>query len=278
MYQPSPQYQGQPPAQPDRRGCIGRNWKWMLPVGCLGLIIAVVAVGAGIFVLVTGVIKSSDVYQQALQRARSNPEVIRELGEPIEPGLFVSGSIQDSSVPGEARAALSIPISGPRGSGTIQAVATKNARGSWEFSLLSVAINGRDQSINLLRSNSSSAEPGGDDIQLPINLPTMQPSPGTSGGGGRTISGGVLNGRAISKPEPAYPAIARAARAQGTVNVQVLVDEEGNVIQAVPVSGHPLLQLSATQAARQARFEPTLDAGQPVKVSGTLTYNFVLDQ
>jgi protein TonB len=90
------------------------------------------------------------------------------------------------------------------------------------------------------------------------------------------VSGGVLNGKAISKPQPAYPPIARAARASGTVVVQIVVNEEGRVISASAVSGHPLLQSAAVAAARQARFAPTLLSGQPVKVSGVLTYNFVL--
>ena len=92
----------------------------------------------------------------------------------------------------------------------------------------------------------------------------------------KTISGGVLNGRAISKPQPAYPPIAKAAHASGTVVVQILVDESGRVISARAVSGHPLLQQAAVSAARQARFSPTLLSGQPVKVSGVITYNFVL--
>lgn len=90
------------------------------------------------------------------------------------------------------------------------------------------------------------------------------------------ISGGVLNGKAVSKPEPEYPVIAKAARASGTVTVQILVDEEGNVISASAVSGHPLLQQAAVQAARMAKFSPTQLSGQPVKVSGVVTYNFVL--
>jgi len=91
-----------------------------------------------------------------------------------------------------------------------------------------------------------------------------------------TVSGGVLNGKAISKPAPAYPPIAKAARAQGTVTVQILVDETGRVISATAVSGNPLLQAAAVSAARQARFSPTMLSGQPVKVSGVITYNFVL--
>lgn len=104
----------------------------------------------------------------------------------------------------------------------------------------------------------------------PPPAPTPPPKPKT------VVSGGVLNGKAISKPQPAYPPIAKAARASGTVTVQILVDESGRVVSANAVSGHPLLQQAAVAAARQARFSPTLLSGQPVKVSGVITYNFVL--
>jgi protein TonB len=89
------------------------------------------------------------------------------------------------------------------------------------------------------------------------------------------ISGGVLNGKAINLPKPGYPPIARAAHASGTVVVQVLIDENGNVVSAKAVSGHPLLQAVAVGAARQARFSPTKLSGQPVKVTGVIQYNFV---
>jgi protein TonB len=85
----------------------------------------------------------------------------------------------------------------------------------------------------------------------------------------------VLNGKAISLPKPSYPPIARAAHASGTVVVQVLIDENGNVVSAKALSGHPLLQAGAVSAARQARFSPTKLSGQPVKVTGVITYNFV---
>jgi protein TonB len=89
------------------------------------------------------------------------------------------------------------------------------------------------------------------------------------------ISGGVLNGKAISLPKPAYPPIAKQAHASGTVVVQVTIDENGGVISAHAVSGHPLLQAVCVAAARQARFSPTKLSGQPVKVTGVITYNFV---
>jgi protein TonB len=60
------------------------------------------------------------------------------------------------------------------------------------------------------------------------------------------------------------------------VTVQITVDEGGRVVSASAVSGHPLLRAAAEGAARQARFSPTLLSGQPVKVTGVITYNFVL--
>ena len=89
------------------------------------------------------------------------------------------------------------------------------------------------------------------------------------------ISGGVLNGKAVHLVTPPYPAIARSAHASGSVQVQVLIDENGNVVSAHAVSGHPLLQAAAVAAARASRFTPTKLSGQPVKVNCVIIYNFV---
>lgn len=94
-------------------------------------------------------------------------------------------------------------------------------------------------------------------------------------GSSKQISGGVLNGKATSLPKPAYPPAARAVNAEGAVTVQVLIDEDGLVVSASAVSGHPLLRAAAVDAAKGATFSPTRLAGQPVKVSGVITYNFV---
>ena len=90
-----------------------------------------------------------------------------------------------------------------------------------------------------------------------------------------SISGGTLNDKAISLPPPEYPAIARAAHASGEVTVEIMVNESGKVIAAHAVSGHPLLQAAAVTAARQAEFTQARLSGEPVKVRGVLTYNFV---
>ena len=93
----------------------------------------------------------------------------------------------------------------------------------------------------------------------------------------RVVAGGIINGKAISKPLPVYPAAAKEARVSGTVAVQVEVDESGNVAKAEAVSGPVMLREAAEDAARSARFSPTLLSGEPVRVSGLITYNFVLN-
>jgi TonB family protein len=90
----------------------------------------------------------------------------------------------------------------------------------------------------------------------------------------KTISGGVVNSKATNLVKPPYPTAARAVRAAGAVNVQVTIDESGNVISASATSGHPLLKAAAVQAARSSKFSPTLLSGQPVKVTGVIVYNF----
>ncbi len=104
----------------------------------------------------------------------------------------------------------------------------------------------------------------------PTAKPTPTPAPKPSG----PISGGVVNGKARSLVQPSYPPAAKAVGAKGQVSVQVLIDEAGNVISASAVSGHPLLKAAAADAARRSKFSPTLLSGQPVKVNGTIIYNF----
>lgn len=92
----------------------------------------------------------------------------------------------------------------------------------------------------------------------------------------QTVASVVLTAKAISLPKPAYPAMAKQINVEGPVSVQILVDEQGKVISAQALSGHTLLLAAAKQAALQARFTPTLLNGQPVKIQGVITYNFVL--
>ena len=85
---------------------------------------------------------------------------------------------------------------------------------------------------------------------------------------------GVVNGKAKFLPKPVYSAAAKAVKAAGDVNVQVTIDEAGNVVSANAVDGHQLLRMEAEKAARNAKFNPTLLSKQPVKVSGVIVYKF----
>ena len=115
------------------------------------------------------------------------------------------------------------------------------------------------------------AEGPGDIVSVAPVPPAKPSAPGAK----RPFNGGILNGKAVSRPMPAYPPEAKAAGAKGTVVVRVVVDESGKVIEAEAVSGDPLLRQSAVTAARHARFTPTILSGVPVKVAGVITYNFV---
>jgi len=102
----------------------------------------------------------------------------------------------------------------------------------------------------------------------PVDPATGKPRP-------TRISGGVLNGKATELPKPAYPAEARTNRDSGAVSIEVLIDEDGKVVRAGAVSGAPTLQYAARDAACRAKFSATTLSGNPVKVSGVMTYNFV---
>lgn len=126
--------------------------------------------------------------------------------------------------------------------------------------------------INSEGTGSNAGANGGDgdaDVGPAAPPPAPKPKPVP-----KQISGGVLNGKAKSLPTPVYPSAARSMRIAGKVTVQVLIDESGDVVSASAASGHPLLKAAAVAAARRAKFSPTLLTGQPVKVSGVITYNF----
>ena len=109
----------------------------------------------------------------------------------------------------------------------------------------------------------------------PRVTPTPTKTPATNTNTNRPVNVGQINGRAVRLPTPNYSAAARQARASGRVTVRVLVDENGNVLSASALSGHPLLRRSAEQAARRSKFRPVTRNGQRVKSTGTIAYNFV---
>lgn len=90
----------------------------------------------------------------------------------------------------------------------------------------------------------------------------------------KCISGGVLNGMVASYELPAYPQKAQEKQIEGTITVQLLFNEDGEVISASPVSGPEELWATSVRAAATTRFHPTKLSGKPIKVRGVLHVNF----
>jgi hypothetical protein len=133
------------------RSWLGRNWKWILAaIFVCGAVFVV-----GIFALIMGAMRSSDVAREATARAQASAPLAQRLGTPISEGWLVGGSINVS--PGAGDADLSVPISGPRGKGTVYVRAQKTA-GTWAYSLMEAAIEGSGARIDLLAS-SATTEP-----------------------------------------------------------------------------------------------------------------------
>ncbi len=137
-----------------KSGCLGFGVK-ALVFGCIGSLVLCGGFVTLILVLVFGAIKSSDVYKHSVETAKSSVELQKQMGTPIKEGVFVSGNVNTNGT-SDGDANLSIPISGPNGSGTIHAVATKK-NGKWIYSELDVDLdNGSSGPINLLADDNPS--------------------------------------------------------------------------------------------------------------------------
>lgn len=112
---------------------FSRNWKWLVPGGCLSALVVFGAFFALVLSIVFGSMKASDPYRLAMDRATVSPAVTQALGTPIKAGFFVSGNISVDGASGSAD--LEIPLSGPKGKGTVY-VEAKKAVGQWTFSRL----------------------------------------------------------------------------------------------------------------------------------------------
>jgi hypothetical protein len=139
----------QPQAQPRKKGWWGRNWKWVVPVGCLGIVVLSLAFVFGLLFLIFGIMKSSDAYKDAVAQVTTHQVVQDRLGAPIKAGLIVTGNINVSGPSGQAD--LAIPISGPKGKGTLYVEATKSA-GQWKFATLVVEVGETAETIDLLET------------------------------------------------------------------------------------------------------------------------------
>src|SRR5437764_1676282 len=133
-----------------------RNWKLFVPLGCFSIALLFVVFVVSVVVIVFSAVKSTDVYKDALARAKSHPAVIEALGSPVTEGFLVSGNTNVNGASGEAN--LSIPITGPKGKGTIY-VSAKKSLGQWNYSGLGFEIAKTHQRIDLLQSPTPANSP-----------------------------------------------------------------------------------------------------------------------
>jgi hypothetical protein len=146
-----------PPPMPPKNW-FGRNWKWVVPVGCLLPILSIAGFALAVFYFVVGVMKESDAYKMALARAQTNPAVIEAIGSPISQTGIVAGNSNVTGPTGEAK--LSIPLSGPKGKATLYVEAKKSAD-IWSFQTMLVKIEKTSERIDLNQ----------------LQLPSKRPSP-----------------------------------------------------------------------------------------------------
>jgi Cytochrome oxidase complex assembly protein 1 len=142
-----------PASQPAPKGWLARNWIKLLA----GVFLFLLLLGFGIFALVMGAIRSSDAATESVLRAQSNPLIVQLLGSPIKEGWFVGGSINVTTDAGDAD--LSVPISGPKGEGTVYVTGHKSA-GTWSYSQMLAAIEGSSEKIDLLVSATAVSNSG----------------------------------------------------------------------------------------------------------------------
>jgi TonB family protein len=232
----------------------------------------VLAAGAGVSVYFgvryfANTIKSSEPYQVAEKELRGSAVANGVLGG-IKSTGFPLGAY-DTKADGSGHAAFTMSVEGSSASGQY-VVMLQREGGTWRV------VKGDLRMPDGVVHNILNVEEG---VEVHVEgAPPAPPLPPGVGVGTVRVPGaleaGALDDKAQSKPAPTYPAAARAVRATGTVVVRVTVDESGRVILAAASSGHPLLRAASEAAARQARFAPTLKDGRPVKVIGTLTYEF----
>lgn len=124
-----------------------RNWKWAVPLGgCVSLIVVFILFIGSIFYGVTTVLEESQPYEYALEKINQDEEITNTLGSPIEKDGMIQGSYNNNN--GNKTADMKIPISGPKGSGTLFVEAT-GENGDWTYNVIRVEIKDNEH-IDLL--------------------------------------------------------------------------------------------------------------------------------
>jgi TonB family protein len=199
--------------------------------------------------------------ENMMRMAQPNAEAAKPVSSPMNTAVSASGNSAPKTPAYESKPSAPNTASVPKAStslpsSTITAEKLKSDVGS--------------QALNSRTGTSVSS--------APINLESDPPPPQRGGQIRKPVSGGVLNGVALSLPAPIYPEPAKRLGTVGTVTVEVVVDEMGKVISARALSGPNALRDTAVSAALRARFSPTKLSGQPVKVTGSINYRFAMSK
>jgi TonB family protein len=92
------------------------------------------------------------------------------------------------------------------------------------------------------------------------------------------VGGQVSRPEIISSPAPVYTESARRARVTGTVILEAIINEQGDVENVRVLKGQPMgLDQAAVDAVKTWKFKPAMLEGKPVKVYYVLTVNFQVD-
>jgi protein TonB len=91
-----------------------------------------------------------------------------------------------------------------------------------------------------------------------------------------SISSGVAAGQLLTPIRPIYPAIAKAARIQGTVIIDATISRHGAIENLRVAEGPPMLRQAAIDAVAAARYRPFMLNGEPVDVQTTIQVIFSL--
>lgn len=249
--------------QPQKKSGCGKALLVLLVIGVI--ILAGLGIGGYyVYRFAEGKLKSSEAYTLAVNQLKASPEVAQKMGAIKETG-FPLGNFEEKA-DGTGSALFRMSVTGEKASGNYDVVMLRSDR-RWTIRSGKVTLKGGGEIVVAYNGSGEPPDPA-EGVEAP-----EPPAEGEVDEEG-VLSGGAMDAKATSRPEPAYPATARAVRASGAVKVEVLVDERGRVTSARATSGHPLLRAAAEAAARQTRFSPTRLAGKAVNVRGTITYNF----
>jgi hypothetical protein len=255
------------------RSWLGRNWKKLLAAMFLCGAIFVV----GIFTLIMGAMRSSDVAKEAIARAQSSQLVAQRLGAPISAGWLVSGSINVS--PGAGDADLSLPISGPKGKGTVYVRAQKTA-GEWAYMMMVATTEGSNDRIDLL-AGASAPEPQ-------ANIPSPAPQaaaeapalPAPTQAAQAETSVALAAAPEVADPDPA-PAAAPPQAKSGSVVASAQYSNDPNlrcdVLEVKRVSGGALLARwrFVNTGAKPVAYDFSWDDIYYIDPAGNKKYNFL---